>query len=61
MKATEEQYTRAYEISNEQGPSAVYDFAVREGITSYSPCTTCDVSTPDTHDNFCLMCGAKKE
>lgn len=61
MKATQEQYNQCIDLYNTGGPSLIYDYAVRNGIDSWSLCDACDTDTPDTHDSCCLVCGSKKE
>ena len=59
-KATQAQYATAYDLYCKFGPSAVYGYANEKNI-SYSPCEACETSTPDCHDDSCLVCGSVKE
>jgi hypothetical protein len=61
MKANQEQYNECVELYNKIGPSAIYEYAEKNGITSSSFCELCDVDTPDTDDDCCLCCGSQKE
>lgn len=60
MKATLAQYQEAVRLYEATGPSAIYDFANQEGITSWSFCPPCEETTPDCEDNACLVCGSLK-
>jgi len=60
MKATQEQYNECVEIYNKKSCSGVYEYAEKNGITSWSLCELCDTETPDTYDDCCLCCGSKK-
>ena len=61
MKATQKQYDECVDIYSKDGSIAVYDFAREHGIDSWSNCDPCEVVTPDTHNDCCLVCGSKKD
>lgn len=60
MKATKEQWDKAVTIYENEGASAVFVYAERIGVYSYSYCRDCEEHTPDCHDDSCLVCGLLK-
>ena len=60
MKATQLQYEQAIKHYDAGGASAVFAFAEKIGIDSYSFCRDCEEHTPDCHDDCCLVCGTHK-
>lgn len=60
MKATQEQYYQAVSIYENEGCGAVFAFAEKIGVDSYSYCRDCEEATPDCHDDSCLVCGIYK-
>ena len=57
-KASFEQYDAAVEQYEQGGPSAVFAFAEREGITAFADCHACECVTPRCLDDTCLVCGS---
>jgi hypothetical protein len=60
VKATQQQYNEAVKVYECLGPSAVFAFAEKIGVDSYSFCRDCEDDTPDCHDDSCLVCGIYK-
>jgi hypothetical protein len=60
IKAKQSQYEQAVDIYYQSGVDGVFKFAEENGLTSVSECVDCELKTPDTDDNCCLICGSKK-
>lgn len=48
------------DVPSVNGPSAVYEYANKEGITDWRYCKGCEADTP-TADDTCLVCGGFQE
>lgn len=59
-KASMEEYRTAALLYRTTGQEAVLSFARAVGIKSWSKCKGCEINTPDTTDNCCLVCGSLK-
>lgn len=60
MKANQDQYNHAVTIYDNDGYRAVFEFAEKIGVDSYSYCRECEDHTPDCEDDCCLVCGTHK-
>ena len=59
-KATLNEYRTAELLYQTTGMAAVLSFAKSLGIKSWSQCKGCEIKTPDTTDDCCLVCGMMK-
>lgn len=60
-RATKEEQRAAKLLYQTTGMAAVLSFAKSLGIKSWTQCKDCEIKTPDTVNNCCLICGMRRK